>query len=233
MAAPEGSSGRLRLVAGELDSKTVLSRTVLPSSAQGVWPPFHRLGEIAASVGRKLPAHAHESEEVLTYLLEGFATVSVADGAPASVEAPAVLLLAAPGKVVHAISPASAVRWVAVVVELPRTAGATLVSERYAPTTTGPLPDGTVQHRLLGAGAKFSSKAGVECSEIEFVAGGTTFRRIGRERRAIVYAVRGRGSVDGTPVEEGEAALVEGVSGISVHGSQGFRALLTIAPAPS
>ena len=118
-------------------------------------------------------------------------------------------------------------------VALPRTAGSIPVSERYAPTTSGPLPVGTIQHRLLGAGAKFSSQAGVECSEIEFVANGTTFRRVGRGRRAIVYAVRGRGSVDGSALEEGEAALVDGVSGISVHGSRGFRALLVSAPSPA
>jgi redox-sensitive bicupin YhaK (pirin superfamily) len=232
VAAGELPSERIRLVTGELESRSVASRTVLPTPAQGAWPPFRRVGEIAATVRRKLPSHGHEAEEVLTYLVEGHASAVVGDRPAVPVQAPCVLLLDAPGKVGHQLSPDSAVRWVSVVVSLPKTAGAGVTAERYAPTTSGPLPDGTIQHRLLGAGARFPSRAGVECSEIEFVAEGTAFQRIGRDRRAIVYAIRRRGRVDGTPIEEGEAALMEDVSGIALHGGPGFRALLTTAPRP-
>jgi redox-sensitive bicupin YhaK (pirin superfamily) len=225
------SEPKIRVVSGEVEAKAVTSRTVLPSAGQGPWPPFERVGEIVATAGRKLPAHAHEHQEVVTYVIEGFATHVLGAAAPEPLRPRSVVVLAAPGKITHALSPAegSTIRWASVVVALPPASAGAPTEQRAQLGDPAPQPDGTVVRRLVGAGG-LRSQVALECDEIEFVASGTSFRRIGHDRRAVLYAFRGRGRVDAFPVEEGEAALIERVSGIGLHGEPGFRALLASVP---
>jgi redox-sensitive bicupin YhaK (pirin superfamily) len=229
------SAPSLRIVGGEVQARTTTSRTVIPTAAQSAWPPFRRVAEVIATVDRKLPAHGHEGEEVLTYGIEGSASVAVGGTPPKPLQAHTVVLLTAPGKAIHAISPAegSTVRWFSVVVGLASPATGDTRVQWGRPPAGDPQPDGTVVRRLVGPGSGVTSTARLEGEAIEFLSEGTTFRRVGRDRRAVVYALSGRGRVDGQAIEQGEAALVENYSGLGLQGHPGFRAVLVVAPRPS
>ena len=232
MPDPEPSSRRVRILAGEVEAKSVTSRTVIPSARQGAWGAFQRVGEVIATVDRKLPAHGHERQEVLTYGVEGFATVAIGDGPAQSLDPHTVVLLTSPAKTTHAISPArgSTVRWVSLVVGLPDGSNGAVRAQWGRPTASAPQPDGSVVRRLVGAGTGVVSASGLEASEIAFASSGTSFLPVGHDRQAVVYALSGRGQVDAQPVEEGEAALVEESAGLGLHGRPGFRVILATVP---
>jgi hypothetical protein len=86
-------------------------------------------------------------------------------------------------------------------------------------------------HPIVGRGAAMTSSVGLECEELQFRTEGTTFRKLGSGRRAVFYAMAGRGSADQTPIEAGEVAFIEGRPGVAVRGDPGFRAIFATAPA--
>lgn len=223
----------IRVVAGELDTRTVTTRSVVPSTAQPEWVPFRRITEGIASKGRTLPPHAHEREEVLTYVTEGFAVYQLGHDAPLALSQGSARLLTTGARVEHRVSPAQggAIRWFNIVVTLP--AGDTRPARVQSAAADTPVVEvDTVRVRpLVGPRAPMASAVGLEAQEMLFVADSTTIPRVGPRRRAFVYALAGRGAVDDRPIETGEAALVEGVPGISVHGTVGFRAIFASAPA--
>lgn len=209
------------------------TRVVLPSAGHPGWPPFRRVSESEANRGRQLPEHAHEREEVLTYVTEGFASYQLAGGAVEPLARGSARLLTAPGRVTHRVAPAQggAIRWFNLVVALPSdsTGAPRLQSmDPEAPT----FEEDTVHVRpILGRGATMSSSLGLECHALQFSEESTTFRGVGADRRAVLYALSGRGSVDQREVEAGAAAFVEGLAGVAVHGAAGFAAILVTAPA--
>jgi redox-sensitive bicupin YhaK (pirin superfamily) len=208
---------------------------VIPSSAQGVWAPFERVGEIVATLGRRFPPHSHEAEEVLTYMVEGLASYELPPGPPTALEPGAVGLLVSSAKVVHTLKPSrgTTIRWFSLVADLPAGAAVPTRAQFDRPATSAPQADGSVTRRLVGPAASVTSAMGLEVEEVGFVTAGTSFRRIGHERRGVVYALSGRGDVDGQAIEIGEAALVENVSGIALRGSTGFRSLVATVPKPT
>jgi redox-sensitive bicupin YhaK (pirin superfamily) len=222
----------IRIVAGEIDTRTVATRLVIPSAGQPVWPPFLRVAESIAARGRTLPPHAHEREEVLTYVTEGFAVYQLGRDPPDALSQGAARLLTTGARVEHRVSPAQggAIRWFNLVVGLP-SAETRAPRIQSAPANSPTVEIDTVRVRpLVGPRAPMSSAVGLECQELVFVNASTTIPRVGPRRRGILYALAGRGTVDDLPVEAGEAALVEGVPGIAVHGGVGFRAMLATAP---
>jgi redox-sensitive bicupin YhaK (pirin superfamily) len=216
-----------------LDTSVVTTRLLLPISAQSTWKPFHRVAESVANRARQLPTHPHEREEVLTYVTEGFASYQLGAAPPESLERGSGRLLTTPGRVTHRISPAEggAIRWFNLVVALPASSGGEPRLQRLGPDTPTTEEDTVLVRRIVGPRAAMTSSAGLECQELRFRTEGTTFRQVGPGRRAVFYAMSGRGSVDQKAIEAGEVAFVEGMPGVAVHGDSGFSGILATAPA--
>jgi quercetin 2,3-dioxygenase len=235
MASTSVSSPTLHWIPGEVIAKTTTARLLLPSARFSTWPPFTRAVETIATAARQLPAHGHEGEEVLTYMFEGFASYQYGTDTAVPLPPGSVRLLTAPSKATHRISPArgSAIRWFSLVVSLPPSVKGEPRVQSALPASTLPQPDGTVVRELVGPGSPVTGKSGLAAREISFVQTGTMFQRMGRDRRGLVYALSGRGTVDSQPIEGGEGVLVEGASGIAVHGQTGLRVLVASSPLPA
>jgi redox-sensitive bicupin YhaK (pirin superfamily) len=229
---PSAHPRSVRVVPGELDTAVVTTRLLVPTSTQPTWAPFLRVAESVANRARQLPTHAHEREEVLTYVIEGFASYQLENGTVESLQRGGGRLLTTPGRVSHRISPAEggAIRWFNLVLALP--VGSTGPSRLQLMSPHAPtVEEDTVLVRpIVGPRGPMSSAAGFECEELRFPNDGTTFRKVGLDRRAFFYAMSGRGSVDHKDIEAGEAAFVEGMPGVAVRGSNGFSAIFGAAP---
>lgn len=222
----------VRIVTGEIGAKDATTRTVLPTGAQPRWPPFELVAETIATPRRRFPPHRHEGVEVLTYVIEGSGTYELGTGSPEPVAPGAARLLIAPTSVSHAINPGKGqtVRWFSVVIRLPAGIGPAPRLLSAQPRETGDQPDGTVVRRLVGPGTTLPSLAGLECDAIRFHSSGASFRKIGRDRVAVCYALSGRGAIDNVPTEGGEAALIDDSGGIAIQGQAGFHVVLAKAP---
>lgn len=231
MASPDAAPA-LRWVPGEVQTGTTTARLLVPSAAFPSWAPFSRVVETLATGGHTAPSHGHEHEEVLTWVVEGFASYQYGSEAAASTPANSVLLLYAPSKVSHRVSPSQGgtVRWLSLVLALPpsEVGASRLRTERTVESDV--QPDGTAIRPLVGSGSKLPTRSGLSAREIRFADSGTTFQAVGRDRRAVVYVLAGRGTVDTVPVEVGEGVLIENASGIALHGRQGLRLLFASAP---
>ncbi|MCI4323024.1 MAG: hypothetical protein L3K03_03230 [Thermoplasmata archaeon] len=229
---PSAHPRSIRVVPGELDTTVVTTRLLVPTPAQPSWSPFRRVAESIANRARQLPTHAHEREEVLTYVTEGFASYQFEDGAIESVPRGSGRLLTAPGRVSHRISPATggAIRWFNLVVALPAASTGASRLQRMSPQAAAIEEDTVIVRPIVGPRAPMSSSTGFECQELQFPNGGATFRKVGLDHRAIFYATSGRGSVDHKAIEAGEAAFVEGMPGVAIEGDDGFSVLLATAP---
>jgi redox-sensitive bicupin YhaK (pirin superfamily) len=225
----------IRLVAGEIDSRTVATRLLIPTAAQPAWAPVRRLTESLASRGRTLPMHAHEQEEVLTYVIEGFASYQLEGEPPQVLPQGSARLLTAASRVNHRVSPSEgrAVRWVNLVVGAARPAVGPARLQAYSPSRPPDLVDQVEVRTLVAQGGPMVSAAGLECREMTFGEASTTFLPVGPERRAVLYALAGEGSVDAHHVEGGTAALVDGATAVALRGQAGFRAIVAIAPSPT
>lgn len=222
----------LRIVPGELETRSAMTRLILPTSAQPVWPPYHRVGETAADRARPFPAHSHEHEEVLTFVRDGFASYQTENGPVELLQAGSARLLTSPSRTTHRISPArgGAIRWFNLVVALPVTvAGPRRLQSSEAPATPF-YEENAIARPLVGPQGPMSSDAGLECRELTFVESSTSFLRVGHDRRGLVYAFSGRGIIEDHGLETGEAALVEGAAGIAIHGTPGLQVIAITAP---
>jgi redox-sensitive bicupin YhaK (pirin superfamily) len=224
----------VRVIPGEISAKDATTRTILPTTVQGSWPPFERVAETIASSSRRLPVHRHAGVEVLTYVIEGAGSYQYASEPGRAVDAGSVQLMTAPTSAAHAISPGKGqtIRWFAVVASLAKdSTAAPGVQFGHVPGAFAE-PEGTIVHALVGPSASVRSSGGLECATLAFVAEGTVFRRIGHRSLGICYALSGNGKVDDQPIEGGEGALVEESSGIAIHGLPGFRLMVVQLPRP-
>jgi quercetin 2,3-dioxygenase len=224
----------VRIVRGEISSKNVTTRTVIPTAATPKWPPFERVAETIATPRRPFPAHRHEAEEVLTYVIEGSAVYALAPGPSEPLSPGSTKLLTAPTPVSHSINPAKGqtIRWFALVATLPGGVASAPRLQSGRPTPTPVQADGTVVQPLVGTRSGVSSSTGLECDSVEFREEGTSFQKVGHDRVAVVYALSGPGVVDNLAIEAGEAALVEEAAGIALQGDPGFHVVLCSAPRP-
>lgn len=231
MGSP-GHPRSVRIVPGELDTSVVTARRVLPTAAQAEWRPFERVAESIANRARQMPVHAHERSEVLTYVTEGFASYQLEKDAIEPLERGSGRLLTTPGRVSHRISPAQggAIRWFNLVLGLPPGASGAARLQRLLPAAETAEEEKVRVRSIVGPQGPMTSAAAMECDELRFVDEGTTFRRLGSDRRAVFYAMSGRGSIDQKDIEAGEAAFVEGMPGVSIRGDAGFWGVLATVP---
>jgi redox-sensitive bicupin YhaK (pirin superfamily) len=225
----------VRVVRGEIDSKDVTTRVVIPTSAVPKWPPIRRVAEVIATPRRPFPPHRHEFEEVLTYVIEGSAMYAFGPGPAEPLLPGSTKLLTATTAVSHAINPSKGqtVRWYSLVTSLPPEGSPTarLQSLRAEPTEI--QPDGTVLRHLVGPRSPIESSSGLESESIAFPQEGTTFRRVGHDRLAVIYALAGPGRVDTYDLDTGEAALVEDAAGVGLKGEPGFHVIFSSVPRPA
>jgi len=230
--ATSAGAPMVRIVPGELETRNAPTRLVIPTSKQPEWPPFVRAGEVIVNRRQDFPPHAHENEEVLTYVVEGLAAYAVESGAVESLRPGSARLLSTSVSVKHRISPARSgpIRWFNLVVSAPGKAGPKPLMQASEPPTSPKYDEDAHVREIVGAKPGMTSVTGLEVSEIDFVVPSTTFRRLGHDRRGLVYALTGRGTVDSRPIDAGEAALVEGAAGIAIGGDVGFRVIVATAP---
>jgi redox-sensitive bicupin YhaK (pirin superfamily) len=222
----------IRVLPGDIESTVVTTRLLVPTTVQPNWNPFLRVAESIANRARQLPAHGHESEEVLTYVTEGFASYQLGDGNIEPLPPGSGRLLTTPGRVSHRISPAKggAIRWLNLVLALPASSTGAPRLQSMGPDAPTVVEDTVRVRPIVGPRAPMVSQAGFEFQELQFPEEGTTFRSVGSSRRAILYALSGRGMVDQRAIEAGEAAFIEGMPGVAVHGGEGFCAFFATAP---
>jgi redox-sensitive bicupin YhaK (pirin superfamily) len=225
----------IRMVQGEIDTKDVTTRVILPTTTQPRWPPYERVAETIATPRRPFPPHRHERAEVLTYVIEGSAFYAFGPGTPEPLGPGSTKLLTAPTGVSHAINPrkGQTVRWFSIVATLAPGAAPSTRVQSGAAISTEMQPDGTVLQQLVGPRASMTSAAGLECEVIRFVQKGTAFRRVGHGRVAVIYALTGPGSIDTDPLDAGEAALVDEAAGVALEGEPGFHVIFSTAPRAS
>jgi len=225
----------VRVIPGEISATDATVRSVIPTSIQPKWPPLERVAETIATPRRRFPAHGHSGAEVLTYIVEGSGLYSYGNQPVEPVASGSIHLLTAPSGVAHAINPGKGqtLRWLAVLVTLPPSSDSTVRLQSSQALDGAVGADGTRVRALVGPGSPIRSTAGLEVYDLSFVEDGTTFRKVGHTVRAVAYALAGAGSVDGRPVEVGEAALVEDASGVAIQGRAGFRLALVQVPRPS
>lgn len=225
----------VRVVAGEIYAKDATVRAVIPTSHQPRWPPIERVAETIATPRRRFPAHSHEGVEVLTYVLEGSGLYSYDTGPLEPVGARSIHLLTAGTNVAHSINPGKGqtLRWLSVVATLPGTASSANRSQASIASEGRLAADGTRTRGLVGPDTAVQSAVGLQAFDIDFADEGTTFHRVGHTVNAVAYAVNGTGSIDGVPIELGEAGLIEGSAGVAIQGRPGFRLILVQVPRPA
>ena len=92
--------------------------------------------------------------------------------------------------------------------------------------------DGTIRTALIGSNGPARTSSDLEFTDIGFVKEGTTFLRVGRDRRGIAYVLSGIGSVNDHSLEPGHAVLLENRSGLSLNGEAGYRVAIASVPRP-
>ncbi len=234
MALPSGPR-RVRVIAGEIDTRQLTTRLLVPSAQAPNWSPFVRVAESIASRGRQLPAHSHDHEEVFTLVTDGFAAYQLADGPVELLPPGAARLLVSPSKTPHRVSPAQggAIRWFNIVLSMPDGGDGKLDLQSAGPGGPGFELDLVHVRPLVGPSAPMHSRSGLECQVLTFTEDSATIPKVGRDRRGLFYVLSGAGTIDDQPVEAGEAALIEAAPGVTIRGDLGFRAVLATAPRPS
>ncbi|MGP8073105.1 MAG: hypothetical protein ACLPZM_08285 [Thermoplasmata archaeon] len=222
----------LRIIPGEMETTVVTTRLLVPTPTQPVWSPFQRVAESLANRARQLPAHVHEREEVLTYVTEGFASYQLGDGTIEALQRGSGRLLTTPGRVSHRVSPGKGgvIRWFNLVLALPMNSTGAPRLQLMGPQAPTIEEDNVRVRQIVGPRAPMVSPSGLECSQLQFTDEATTFRKVGSDRRAVLYAMSGRGTVDQKDIVAGEAAFIEGMPGLAIQGSDGFCVILATAP---
>jgi len=225
----------VRIVAGEIQAKDATTRSIIPSASLPKWPPFVRVAETIATPRRRFPAHGHAGVEVLTYVIEGSGVYQNASDPPHEVSVGSAQLLTASTNSPHVINPGvgQTLRWFAVVTDLPAGAAVGNRLQEFDAQESAPGADRTTTRPLVGPGSPMQSATGLHASVVSFVEEGTSFRKVGHAANAVAYVLSGQGRVDNSPVEMGEAAIVEGSAGIALTGTRGFRVALVKVPRPA
>ncbi|HXW32998.1 MAG TPA: cupin domain-containing protein [Acidimicrobiales bacterium] len=225
----------VRIVPGEISARDVTNRVAVPTSGLPKLPPFERVAETIATPRRKLPLHRHDHAEVLTYVIEGSGFYELAPNSPEPVVEGSLRLLTAHASASHAINPGKGqtIRYFAVVTTLLANGASATKLQSMQAVESAVQPDGTSFARLVGPTTPVRSAVGLEAEAIRFQSDGTSFRQIGHSTLGLAYALAGRGTLDGEPIEIGEAAVIRDAAGIALQGRAGFRVVLLRVPRPT
>lgn len=228
------STRTVRVVASRIDLEDVSGRVLFPSMAQGPWTPFLRFAETVATGGGIDPeGHPHRDEEVLTYVLDGEVDHEDAEGSRTVLGAGSAVLFAARSETRHNLvaHPGSRARWLSVVIRLP---GGDVGPDHRVQFAPAPLPagekPGARERRVVGPGAALVASSALECTELELRANVRHTWSIGRGRRAVVYVLDGRATIDEQPVEISSGALLENATAVSLNTESGARLIVASAP---
>lgn len=224
------------IAAAQVDADDPETRLLVPTAKHGPFLPFERCAETAANRRLREGLHSHSAEEVLTYVLEGYVQHAEQNGQLTELFPGSVLLLTAHEELRHELTvqakdAGGSARWFSIVLRLPwhTEPPPTSLQIREAGEAIQAL-DGTVQRPVVGPLARAESMMGLECTDIEFARDGRSSFRIGRDRRAVAYALRGSGTVEKQPVEAGHGALLENLANVTIQGSRGYRVILATVP---
>lgn len=224
---------RIVVVSSRIDISDVSARLLFPTQEQGPWLPFRRYAETIATSRKKPGPHSHAHELVAVFVLEGNVEHEDSKKQRLSLATGDVVTLAAIQESEHQlmIGKGRTARWVSLVLALPESLNAPSPRvEHLRPTRPAPAADGTVQTELIGGKTGLREGTGLRWTDIEFVDAGTTFAHVGSDRRAVAYVVGGPGSIENRSTDTGEGMLLEGVAGVALTGSPGFRVLLASVP---
>jgi quercetin 2,3-dioxygenase len=235
MAGFEEPPRELRVVASRIELAEVSGRVLFPSPVQGPWLPFVRFADTITSGGGDDPGgHTHLEEEVLNYIVEGRVDYEDDQGHRSILEPGSLELLTAREETRHrleGVTGGSRTRWLSVVVRLPAVAGGSSHRFQVAPSPASiETGDAAIMRFLVGPDAPLQSGAGLECNELEFRRDGQCVCPVGPERRAVVYMIKGSGSVGRQLLEEGVGALIENSTKISTQAKSGARLLVATVP---
>ncbi len=226
----------MKIAAGQIEASDITSRLLFPTALQGPWLPFERLAETIATSRKKEGLHPHQAEEVVVYVLEGYVDHEYDGGQHATLTQGSVLLLTAHEEIRHQLvmQKGRSARWLSIVLRLPWHTEPPPTSVQIK-TAGDPIEaaDGTVQRPIVGSHARADAFTHLEYTDIEFAKAGTAFFRLGKTQRSVAYVLSGSGTFGTEHVEPGHGALLENVSGLSIHGTPGFRVALASVPRPS
>lgn len=235
MRAPEGE-GRVTVATARIDADDPNTLLLMPSAEQGPFLPFERFAETSATHDVEAGPHPHLAEEVTTYVLDGYLRHLGGGGEDADLSPGSVLVLTAHEELHHELvvqtrPQGRSAKWLSIVLRLPwhTEAPPTSLQIRDAGDAVE-ARDGTVQRPIVGPLARAESAMGLECTDVEFAREGTMFLRIGPDRRAVAYALRGSGMIEKEPLEPGQGALLEKLSTVAMHGARGCRIILAAVP---
>ncbi len=225
-----------RVVRGEIDADERTNRLLFPTRDQPAWLPFERFAESMTTGRTKLERHAHQAQEVVLYLLEGEIEHVDQGGHRERLTPGCTVVLSAHDEAHHQLVPVTGkrARWLSTVIRLPwHTEPPPNALQVKGPSDPIEASDGTVQRPVVGPLARADSSSGLEALDVEFARKGTGFFRIGKENRAVAYALGGSGSINEVPVDPGLGVLLEHAASVAISGAPGYRVLLAILPAPS
>ena len=208
---------------------------LFPTHNEPSFLPFQRFAESMATSRKKGELHSHVGEEVITYVLEGYIDHEDGSGNHASLTQGSLLVLTARDETRHALrmERGRTARWLSIVVRLPAGGEAPSAAlQVLTPERPSVGSDGTIRTALIGSNGPARTSSDLEFTDIGFVKEGTTFLRVGRDRRGIAYALSGIGSVNDHSLEPGHAVLLENRSGLSLNGEAGYRVAFASVPRP-
>ncbi len=228
-------AGVARIVHGEIDADERTNRLLFPTRDQPAWLPFERFAESMTTARTRMERHAHQAQEVVLYMLEGEIGHVDRAGHQERLTPGSTVVLTAHEGALHEIVPITGkrARWVSAVVRLPwHTEPPQTALQIKGPSDAIEASDGTVRRPVVGPLARANASSGLEALDVEFARKGTGFFRIGREHRAVVYALGGSGTINDVLVDPGSGALLEHVASVAIGGAPGYRVVFATLPAP-
>lgn len=228
--------GRVIVASSHVDLSDPSVRLLFPTAEQGPFPPFDRFAETVATSRVQLGLHSHLSEEVVTYVLDGYVHHEDASGQHTVLNPGSVLVVTAHREIRHELTMQPSqegrdARWLSVVLRIPwHTEPPPTSLQIKEAGDSADAPDGTRQRPVVGSLARADSAMGLECMDIEFPKEADGSFQLARNRRGIVYILHGLGMIEKQSVGPGHGALFENIARVTVHGSPGFRLFLASVP---
>ncbi len=221
------------MVEGQIDADEKTTRLLFPTRDQPAWLPFERFAESMTTAQTQSGRHMHQDQEVAMYMLEGEIEHVDHDGRRETLTPGSTVVLTAHGDASHELVNVKGkrARWLSVVIRLPwHTEPPPNALQIKGPSDATEASDGTVQRPVIGPLARADSTSGLQVLDVEFARKGTGFFRVGKDHKAVAYALAGSGAMNDRPVEPGSGALLENLASVAIGGAAGYRVVLAMMP---